>query len=1199
VTLTVADPSATLAAQSGGSTATSNAFQVKSAAVASLIWGNVPTPVAANSPIPETITASDLYGNTVKDFNGSVNLSALQTIQKSALLLGTPGATAQAAQNSTLGYEFTPSATVQVTAVRSFFGSKVSIWTDGGKLLVSEPVLVNPGSWAQTPLAVPLTLHAGSHYVIAAYTGGSVSYYPASPPSFSWGAYNAGLDAPGDQFPFVNEGALGAWMVDICVNVPTLAPAPVTPTAATFVNGVWSGSVDISAAGSQAHLHADDGAGHIGDSAIFDVIEPSIGLPLPSDLREGDGTINSTLTLSVAPTTDSTITLSSSDPAVLSVPATVTIPAGSVSVPVPLTLASGGLQVSEAVTIWASAPLYQAATASILVHGDRVVALPPTASIAPRGSEVYQTVASGALYVPAESQNFTVWLDGGQTLTAIVQPTSAELRPSVSVIDPAGATLSAALAGSAGQDVVVQSIAVTSAGTYTIAVGGDGATAGSFSVQLLLSAAAESEQYNGPRNDTPAAAQDLTTAMRSLAGLGSVGAVVGALDASDSDWYSLSLSAGETLCATLAAFAGNNAPTLGLYDSASNLLASGTSSQSNGQTAIGGFVTTSAGTYFLQVAGSGIGYALVVTRNAVFDLEPNDSIAAAVPLGAAKVAIGAANTRIGNVPANDDYYSLVLSAGQSLAVRSYTPGDGPGEPANNLDVSLALHDGSGNTLATDDSSAHDGHNAVLTYVAQADGTYYLRVHASLVSTSSGEYVVTFAPINVSIPTDVNETNGMVMGTLSVAPAPAADLTVSLLSSDSSRIGVPATIVIPAGQTSVPLPLNVIDDAQLDGTEAIMISASADGYSPDGAPVTVHDDESASLSVSLPSAAGEGSGAVTGTITASAAPSRDIVVALSSSLPSRMTVPATVVLKAGQTTASFLATPVDNTVIDGTQTVTVSASAMDWTSGSTPIAVRDNDNTITFSVPSDGWEGQFLSGVIRLGGTLTNAVQVNLDTNGKVLGVTTPIFVPAGQTSVSLLILAVNDAVAAGMRTATITASAIGLDGGNASVNVHDVALDHLAIDPISSPQTAGSIAATVRACNVNNETIATFNGTGTWSAAGQSGSLAVAPRNLHIQRRRVDRRHHHQGRPVGRVKRQQRQIRRQQQFVCRADWPGSEVCLWRGCWTAIGEHAARAKCVRHGCLRQPGQQFQSVSGVERISGRGVVANHPRRHPLHE
>jgi len=61
-----------------------------------------------------------------------------------------------------------------------------------------------------------------------------------------------------------------------------------------------------------------------------------------------------------------------------------------------------------------------------------------------------------------------------------------------------------------------------------------------------------------------------------------------------------------------------------------------------------------------------------------------------------------------------------------------------------------------------------------------------------------------------------------------APASTSATTVSLSSSDSTEAAVPASVVIPAGELSVTVPVTAVDDALLDGTQAVTLTASGSG-----------------------------------------------------------------------------------------------------------------------------------------------------------------------------------------------------------------------------------------------------------------------------------------------------------------------------------------------------------------------------------
>ena len=79
------------------------------------------------------------------------------------------------------------------------------------------------------------------------------------------------------------------------------------------------------------------------------------------------------------------------------------------------------------------------------------------------------------------------------------------------------------------------------------------------------------------------------------------------------------------------------------------------------------------------------------------------------------------------------------------------------------------------------------------------------------------------------------------GTLTLNQTQGQDLVVSLASSDTSEVMVPASVTIPAGQTTVTFPLSAVDDTVSDGPVSVTISATA-GSLTATASVTVTDNE---------------------------------------------------------------------------------------------------------------------------------------------------------------------------------------------------------------------------------------------------------------------------------------------------------------------------------------------------------------------
>ncbi|MDP2433475.1 MAG: CARDB domain-containing protein [Pseudomonadota bacterium] len=88
-----------------------------------------------------------------------------------------------------------------------------------------------------------------------------------------------------------------------------------------------------------------------------------------------------------------------------------------------------------------------------------------------------------------------------------------------------------------------------------------------------------------------------------------------------------------------------------------------------------------------------------------------------------------------------DAYGIEVAAGAELDIRTWTPGDGIGEPVNNLDARLELYDPNGNLVAGDDNGAADGRNARLLFTAGMAGRHEIRVLIAGATENSGAYLL--------------------------------------------------------------------------------------------------------------------------------------------------------------------------------------------------------------------------------------------------------------------------------------------------------------------------------------------------------------------------------------------------------------------------------------------------------------------------
>lgn len=99
-------------------------------------------------------------------------------------------------------------------------------------------------------------------------------------------------------------------------------------------------------------------------------------------------------------------------------------------------------------------------------------------------------------------------------------------------------------------------------------------------------------------------------------------------------------------------------------------------------------------------------------------------------------------------------------------------------------------------------------------------------------------------LTVTVPESATEGDGVLtgQGTVSIPGSLGSDLVVSLTSSDITEVTVPASVTMVAGQTSVTFDLTVVDDAEIDGTQSVTVTASATGWTPATDTIEVHDNE---------------------------------------------------------------------------------------------------------------------------------------------------------------------------------------------------------------------------------------------------------------------------------------------------------------------------------------------------------------------
>lgn len=238
-----------------------------------LVWSPIPSPQYIGQPIHVTLTAQDAASNTL-DFRLPVNVSAMMAGNGvgTNTILNSPTAqySADDATEYVLGYAFTPSANLEVSAVRTYFGDKVSIWTAGGQLLASQNVVSVPGTWVDTPLPAPVVLAAGATYVITTHEPATYYWSLNLPSTFADGTINQSMFDYGDVFPTGTDSAQW-YLVDLRYGTNVVSVAVNPSSTGNFTNGVWSGNIAVLQAGTNVLLQASAGAGY-GSGNPFNVL---------------------------------------------------------------------------------------------------------------------------------------------------------------------------------------------------------------------------------------------------------------------------------------------------------------------------------------------------------------------------------------------------------------------------------------------------------------------------------------------------------------------------------------------------------------------------------------------------------------------------------------------------------------------------------------------------------------------------------------------------------------------------------------------------------------------------------------------------------------------------------------------------------------------------------------------------------------
>ncbi len=259
----------------------------------------------------------------------------------------------------------------------------------------------------------------------------------------------------------------------------------------------------------------------------------------------------------------------------------------------------------------------------------------------------------------------------------------------------------------------------------------------------------------------------------------------------------------------------------------------------------------------------------------------------------------------------------------------------------------------------------------------------------------------------------------------------------------------ATVALNAGQ-SVERRARVTLPALAAGAKFIVIRTNAGGdfleesavnnSAVDDAALTIQ--TALALALSRPSAP-ENLGPFNATVSRNGDPSVSLVATLTAAPDGLVTLPATVNFGAGESSATFSITPVNDDIVNGPRNATITAQAAGYADASAALAITDDESatlaiTIAPAVVPEAATNPAATGTVRRNTRTADALTVSLiSSNPSAATAPATVVIPAGSASATFPITIKDDNVRTPNRTARFTASAAGLPTSSATIELTD------------------------------------------------------------------------------------------------------------------------------------------------------------------
>ncbi|HLP77175.1 MAG TPA: CARDB domain-containing protein, partial [Candidatus Paceibacterota bacterium] len=372
------------------------------------------------------------------------------------------------------------------------------------------------------------------------------------------------------------------------------------------------------------------------------------------------------------------------------------------------------------------------------------------------------------------------------------------------------------------------------------------------------------------------------------------------------------------------------------------------------------------------------------------------------------------------------------------------------------------------------------------------GSQHVKVTASATGFTGGNQTLTVLDVDQPNFMLVISTNTMLEGrtvgaVISRGLVTTNPLTVVFGSSDPNRLVVPDSVVIPANADSASFAILAKDNTLIEPPQNYTISASAPGFTTTGTSVTVNDDDTPQVTVTLADhivSESAGPQATTATITRDPVATRSVLVELFSSNTNTAQVPAQVIIPANKPSVTFNVSAVNDPNLTGSKSVSIGGYVIATVSSARVSNITPDTLTVTDD-SSPSLQIAFAQKIVKEGADPATTVTVTRNTpatNDLVVTLsssdTNKLVVPAtvtitnGQSSVEFSVATISDNLNTGNATVTVTASAAGFASAAGNLTVTDVDLPDLAIAGITLPAAADTESSTTVSYRIVNQGLA-------------------------------------------------------------------------------------------------------------------------------